>query len=277
MRSRARQPRGAPTQPGPNDAMQDLRGKTALVTGVANKRSIAFAIVERLAQLGVSVAVAYQPVDRDRDEKVRKTVSDACSPDLFVPLDVTVPGSVHGAFHTLRDHWGKLDILVHSIASAKREELGGRSSDISLEGFLFAQRISAYSLIELVREARPLMAAGGSVMALTYIGSQRTTPNYGVMGAAKAALEANVRYLAMELGPERIRVNAISAGPIRTLSASGIKDFLDLLHNAEEKSALKRNVTTEEVGNVAAFLASSLSSGITGQTLYVDAGYNIWG
>ena len=256
--------------------MQDLRGRTALVTGVANKRSIAFAIAERLAQYGVSLAVAYQPMDEDRDEKVRKVIAEI-SPDLVLPLDMTQPGSLDAAFATLKERWGRLDIVVHAIASAKREELGGRTSDISLEGFVLAQRVSAYSLIELARAARPLMAEGGSLITLTYIGSERATRNYNVMGSAKAALEANVRYLAMELGPERIRVNAISAGPIRTLSASGIKDFLDLLHNAEEKSALKRNVTQEEVANAAAFLASSLSSGITGQTLYVDAGYNIWG
>jgi enoyl-[acyl-carrier protein] reductase I len=258
------------------EAMQDLRGKTALVTGVANKRSIAFGIAERLAQYGVSLAVAYQPVDEDRDAKVRK-VLDEISPDLMLPLDVTLPGSTQAAFATLKEHWGRLDVVVHSIASAMREELGGRTSDVSLEGYLLAQRVSAYSLIELVHAARPLMAEGGSVITLSYIGARRATRNYNVMGSAKAALEANVRYLAMELGPERIRVNAVSAGPIRTLSASGIKDFLDLLHNAEEKSALKRNVTTEEVANAAAFLASSLSSGITGQTLYVDGGYNIWG
>lgn len=256
--------------------MQDLRGKTALVTGVANKRSIAWAIAERLAQYGVSLAVAYQPFDEDRDAKVRKQIEEI-SPDLLLPLDVTLPGSLDATVSTLKERWGRLDILVHSIASAKREELNGRSSEISLEGFLLAQRVSAYSLIELVRSARPLMSDGGSVVTLTYIGSERATKNYNVMGSAKAALEANVRYLAMELGRERIRVNAISAGPIRTLSASGIKDFLDLLHNAEEKSALQRNVTQEEVANTAAFLASSLSSGITGQVLFVDGGYNIWG
>jgi enoyl-[acyl-carrier protein] reductase I len=256
--------------------MQDLRGKTALVTGVANKRSIAYAIAERLAQYGASLAVAYQPTDADRDEKVGKLI-DEISPDLRLPLDVSLPGSLDSAFATLRERWGRLDVLVHSIASAKREELGGRTSDITLDGFLLAQRVSAYSLIELVHAARPLMGEGGSVIALTYIGSERATNNYNVMGAAKAALEANVRYLAMELGPERIRVNAISAGPIRTLSASGIRDFLDLLHSAAERSALKRNVTQEEVANATVFLASGLASGITGQTIFVDGGYNIWG
>jgi enoyl-[acyl-carrier protein] reductase I len=256
--------------------MQDLRGKTALVTGVANKRSIASAIAERLAQYGVSLAVAYQPVDDDRDAKVRKVIEEF-SPDLVLPLDVTLPGSLESAFGTLQERWGKLDIVVHAMATSKREELGGRATEISLEGYLLAQRVSAYSLIELARGARPLMKDGGSLITLSYIGAERAARNYNVMGSAKAALEANVRYLAMELGAERIRVNAISAGPIRTLSASGIKDFLDLLHNAKEHSALKRNVTQEEVANAAAFLASGLSSGITGQTIYVDAGYNISG
>jgi enoyl-[acyl-carrier protein] reductase I len=256
--------------------MQDLRGKTALVTGVANKRSIAFAIAERLAMYGASLAVAYQPVDEERDAKVRKILEEI-SPDLMLPLDVSTPGSLEAAFATIREHWGRLDVLVHAIASAKREELGGRTSDVSLEGYLLAQRVSSYSLIELVRATRPLMPDGGSVVTLSYIGSERATRNYNVMGSAKASLEAIVRYLAMELGPEKVRVNAISAGPIRTLSASGIKDFLDLLHNAEERSALKRNVTQEEVANAAVFLASGLSSGITGQTIFVDAGYNIWG
>ncbi len=257
--------------------MQDLRGKTALVTGVANKRSIAFAIAERLAQYGAVLAVAYQPMDhKSTADKLRK-VTEEISPDLLVPLDVTEPDSVRSMFDQIKEKYGRLDVLVHSIASARREELAGRHSDISLEGYLLAQQVSAYSLIQLVRGARPLMGDGGSVITMTYIGSERATSNYNVMGSAKAALEANVRYLAAELGPENIRVNAISAGPIRTLSASGIRDFLGLLHNAAEKSALRRNVTTEEVANAAAFLASELSSGVTGQTLFVDAGYNIWG
>ena len=257
--------------------MQDLKEKTALVTGVANKRSIAFAIAERLAQFGVKLALAYQPLEnKDAEGRLRK-LTKSISPHLLLPLDVSKPASVKGVFDLLEKNFGRVDILVHSIATALREELAGRPSDVSLEGFLLAQQVSAYSLIELTRQARPLMASGGSIITLTFIGSERTTPNYNVMGSAKAALEANMRYLAMELGQEKIRVNAISAGPIRTLSASGIKDFLDLLHNAEEKSALKRNITTGEVANAAAFLASDLSSGITGQILFVDGGFNIWG
>ena len=258
--------------------MQDLQGKSALVTGVANRRSIAYAIAERLAHHGARLAIAYQPAEKSgAEDKIRK-VTDEFGPEFVLPLDVTDPDSVNTLYRTLEETWGHLDILVHSIATAMRDELSGRPSDISLQGYLLAQQVSAYSLIELMRGARPLMTQrGGSVITLTYIGSDRAVPNYNVMGSAKAALEANVRYLAMELGAENIRVNAISAGPIRTVSASGIKDFLGLLHNAAEKAPLKRNVTQEEVAHVAAFLASSLSSGITGQTLFVDAGYNVWG
>lgn len=259
-------------------SMQDLNGKIALVTGVANKRSIAFAIAERLAGHGVSLALAYQPMGKEKsDDKIRRTV-DGLSPELLMPMDVSDETSVQGVFDAIREKWGRLDILVHSMATAKREELGGRTTDISLDGYLLAQHISAYSLIELARHARPLMEEhGGSIMSLTYLGSERVVKNYNVMGSAKASLEANTRYLAMELGEKNIRVNTISAGPIRTLSASGIKDFLDLLHNAAEKSALGRNITQEEVAGVAAFLGSSASSGMTGQILYVDGGYNIWG
>ena len=259
--------------------MQDLKGKTALVTGLANKRSIAYATAERLAAAGVTVAVGFQDTQKDGyAEKIAKLAEDF-SPDLILPMDATDGESMQSAFDTIAKKWGRLDILVHSIASAKREELAGRTSDISLEGYLFAQQVSAYSLIEMVRLARPIMTGngGGSVVALTYLGSERASRNYNVMGSAKAALESNVRYLAMELGEENIRVNSISAGPIRTLSASGIKDFLDLLHNAAEKSALKRNITAEEVANTVAFLGSDMASGITGQNIYVDGGFNIYG
>ncbi|HUJ73234.1 MAG TPA: SDR family oxidoreductase [bacterium] len=258
--------------------MQDLQGKVALVTGIANKRSIAYAIAQDFARYGCRLVLCYQPLGRESElEKVQRLTEDL-APALLLPLDVTDPASVAALFEGIQARLGRLDVLVHSISGAKREELGGRHSDISLEGYLLAQHISAYSLISLVRAARPLLAAqGGSVLTLTYIGSERAARNYNVMGSAKAALEANVRYLARELGPEGIRVNAISAGPIRTVSASGITDFLDLLHQAAKLSALKRNITLEEVAHTASFLASSLSSGITGQTVHVDGGYNIFG
>ncbi|MDH4247580.1 MAG: SDR family oxidoreductase [Deltaproteobacteria bacterium] len=258
--------------------MQDLKGKTALVIGVANRRSIAYAIAEQLTHWGARLAICYQPMEKEHAlERIRKNTEDL-KPELLLPMDVNDSASIAAVFDSIRGSWGRLDVLVHSVASSKREELQGRHSDISREGFLYAQEVSAYSLIELVRGARPLMGPqGGSILTMSYIGAERASINYNVMGAAKAALEANVRYMAMELGPENIRVNAISAGPIRTLSASGVKDFLDIIHNAAEKNALKRNITQEEVAHTAAFLASSLSSGITGQVLHVDGGYNIYG
>lgn len=258
--------------------MQDLKGKIVLVTGIANKRSIAYGIAEDFAKYGSKLVVAYQPTKRDGEvDKIRALVKPL-KPVLFLPMDVSEPASISSLFKKIEKKLGKLNVLVHSIASAKREELGGRFSDISEEGFLFAQAISAYSLINLARAARPLMEKeGGSVVTISYIGAVRAVHNYNVMGSAKAALEANVRYLAKDLGEEGIRVNAVSAGPIRTLSASGIKDFLDLLHQGRDLSALKRNVTRAEVAHTVAFLGSSLSSGITGQIIYVDGGYNNFG
>jgi len=259
-------------------AMQDLQNKVALVTGVANKRSIAFAIAKKLKEYGVQLVLTYLPLDKDNiDQKLMKLMEEL-KPDLMLPLDAGDETSVKAVMAEVEQRFGKLHVLVHSIASAKRDELSGRHLDISWEGFALAQQISSYTLISLTRAAHPLLVKeGGSVITLTYIGAERACPNYNVMGAAKASLEANVRYLAMDLGPENIRVNGLSAGPIRTLSASGIKNFLDLLHNAEEHSPLKRNVELEEVANTAAFLSSQMSSGITGQTIYVDGGYNIYG
>lgn len=258
--------------------MEDLKGKLALVTGIANKRSIAFAIAAELARYGAKLALTYQPLGREGEREKFLALTAGLAPELVLPLDVTDPATLHALFRRIGERFGCLHVLVHSVAWARREELAGRPSDITKDGYLLAQQISAYSLIELVREGRALLAReGGSVLTLTYIGSERTTQNYNVMGMAKSALESAVRYLAMELGPEGVRVNAISAGPIRTLAAAGIKDFLDLMHDAAAHNALKRNVTAEEVGHTAAFLASSLSSGITGQLLYVDGGYNIHG
>jgi len=258
--------------------MNDLNGKIVLVTGIANKRSIAYAVAEDLVAQGARIAIAYLPLERDNAEDKIKKVTQDLRPELLLPMDVARQETVDAAFAAIRSTFGRLDAVLHSLANSKREELGGRHSEISEAGFLLAQQVSAYSLISLTRAARPLMAAdGGSIVAMTYIGSVRACHNYNVMGPAKAALESNVRYLAMELGPEKIRVNAISAGPIRTLSASGIKDFLDLLHNAAEHNALKRNITLEEVAHTATFLAGARSSGITGQVIYVDGGYNIHG
>ena len=258
--------------------MQDLNGKVALVTGIANKRSIAYAIAQDLAAHGARLAIAFLPLDKDSAEGKIEKLTAELKPELLVPLDVTNSESVSSAFEQIKSKLSILHILVHSIAGAKRDDLAGKFYDTSLEGYQLAHNVSAYSLIELVRAARPMMEKeGGSVITLSYIGSVRTTKNYNVMGSAKSALEANVRYLAADLGEEGIRVNAISAGPIRTVSSSGIKDFLNLLHQARDLSALKRNVTQEEVAHTASFLASSYSSGITGQVIYVDGGYNNFG
>lgn len=258
--------------------MLDLKGKAALVTGIANKRSIAYAIATDLAARGAKLAISYLPPDKDSATAKMEKLTEELHPELLVPLDVTSAESVNSAFEQIKGKFSSLHVLVHSIAGAKREELAGKFYDTSLDGYLLAHNVSAYSLIELVRAARPLMEKeGGSVITLSYIGSVRTVKNYNVMGSAKSALEANVRYLAADLGEEGIRVNAISAGPIRTVSSSGIKDFLDLLHMARDNSALKRNVTPQEVAHTVSFLASSLSSGITGQVIYVDGGYNNFG
>ncbi|MFI5399864.1 MAG: enoyl-ACP reductase [SAR324 cluster bacterium] len=257
--------------------MDALQGKIALVTGIANKRSIAYAIAEDFVANGARVAVAYQRLDKDGNEEKIARLTEELKPALLVALDAGDAASIANLADAVRAKLGKLHVLVHAVANARREELAGRHSDTSLDGFLYALNISAYSLIALTRAARPLMTEGGSVLTLSYIGAERAAHNYNVMGSAKAALEANVRYLAMELGPENIRVNAISAGPIRTLSASGIKDFLDLLHQAAQLNALKRNITLEEVAAAATFLAGPRASGITGQVIHVDGGFNIFG
>lgn len=248
------------------------------VTGVANARSIAWACALALAKQGVRVAVSYQPMQREREEEKLRALTAPHGMELL-PLDVEDEASIAAACAALHERWGRLDGLVHGIASAQREELRGRHSQVSRAGYLHAQAVSAYSLIALARAVHPLMlaAGGGAMIALSYIGAYRATHNYNVMGSAKAALESNVRYLAMELGAEQIRVNAVSAGPVRTRSASGISDFLSLLHNAAEKNALQRNVSAEEIAEVCAFLLDPRASGITGQTVYVDGGYNIYG
>ena len=258
--------------------MQDLKNKIALVTGIINKRSIAYAAAEFFSSQGAKLVLTYLPTGKDgEEEKLRKLV-DGMDPALILPLDVTENGSIAALADAIGKKLGRLHILVHSIASAKREELAGRFSATSSEGYLYAHQVSSYSLVDMVNHLRPLMTGeGGSVVTLTYIGSERAAKNYNVMGSAKAALEANVRYLAAELGEENIRVNAVSAGPIRTVSASGVRDFLDLLHMAAQYSPMKRNVTQEEVANTIGFLGSSMSSGITGQVIYVDGGYNIFG
>ena len=242
--------------------------------GVANKRSIAYAIAQKLAEAGCTLAIGYQ------NERL-KSEADALIRDLPNALsfqcDVTRDEEIERSFTELRERYGKLHILVHSVAFAPAEELKNDFLHTTREGFRMAHDISVYSLIALTRAAAPLMIDGGSVMALTYYGSEKVFPNYNVMGVAKAALEATVRYLAASLGPRNIRVNAISAGPIKTLAARGIGDLSVMLKGHAERSPLRRNVEQSEVAGAALYLASDLSSGVTGEVTYVDAGYNVMG
>lgn len=253
-----------------------LTGKRALITGVASDRSIATGITEAFAREGAEIALTYQG---DKLKPRVEALAHAVGGQLVLPLDVTKDNEIDAVFSALNSHWGNVDIVIHSIGFAPRELLqGGYLESVTREGFALAHDISAYSFAALGKAARPLMQGReASLLTLTYLGSNRFIPMYNVMGMAKASLEANVRYMAAELGAEGIRVNGISAGPIKTLAAAGIKGFRGMLGAASNMSALKRNVTIEEVGNTAAFLSSDLASGITGEILYVDAGFNIMG
>ena len=251
----------------------DLQDKTILIFGVANQRSLAWAIAEALGDAGCRLAFTYQG---DRLQKNVTTLTRKYPDAPVIACDVTSDEQIDGVFGRVRRKFGKLDILVHSIAFAPREALDGAFLDTSIEGWRTALEISAYSMINLTRHALPLMENdGGSIVALTYLASQRVVPNYNVMGSAKAALEHSVRQLAFELGPKNIRVNAISAGPLRTLSSRGITGFSEMAAHHREKAPLRRNVEPREVGDAALFLCSEMGSGITGEVLFVDAGYNI--
>jgi enoyl-[acyl-carrier protein] reductase I len=251
-----------------------LAGKRALIFGVANERSIAWGISEALHGAGAKLGFTYQG---ETLEKRVRPLAEGIEADLILPCDVTDQAQVKAVFQQAAERWGGLDILIHSIAFANREDLEGRFVDTGRDGFLKAIEISAYSLVTLAREAAPLMKDGGSIVTLSYYGAEKVVPNYNVMGVAKATLEACVRYLAADLGPDGVRVNAISAGPIKTLAASGVRGFRGMLGTAEERAPLRRNVSQQEVGQTALFLCSEWGAGITGETLYVDAGYNIMG
>jgi enoyl-[acyl-carrier protein] reductase I len=252
-----------------------LEGRHGVVFGVANKRSIAWACAQSLSSQGMRLAFTYMG---ERMEKSVRALADELPGSLVYPCDVTQPETIDAVFESIKNELGHLDTVVHGVAFAKREELQGNFFDTSKEGYMIAHEVSAYSLTAVTRRAMKLMEGrAGSIITLTYIGGERVVPNYNVMGIAKAALEASVRYLAADLGPRNIRVNAISAGPIRTLSASGVQGFSEILDHIEAKSPLRRNITAEEVGDACLFLASDLSRGITGSTLYVDAGYHVMG
>jgi enoyl-[acyl-carrier protein] reductase I len=252
-----------------------LQNKNGVVFGVANKRSIAWATAQALHDAGARLAFTYQG-DRLK-ENVEELTAEAMPGSLLLPCDVTKQEEVDVAFNRIREEFGRLDFLIHSIAFAPREALGGLYVDTERDAFLTALEISAYSLPQLARASAPLMTEGGSIVTMSYYGAEKVVAGYNVMGVAKAALEASTRYLANDLGPRNIRVNAISAGPIQTLSARGVSDFTTMLKHCAERAPLRRNVEAREVGNTALFLCSPMSSGITGEVIYVDCGYNIMG
>jgi len=253
-----------------------LTGKRALITGIASDRSIAYGIAEAMHREGAELAFTYQ------NERLKSRVEKfaaAFGSSIVLPCDVATDAEIEQTFKQLGEHWDGLDIVVHSIAFAPKEQLSGSIvANTTKEGSTLAHDVSAYSFLAMARYARPLMQGrNGSLLALSYLGAVAAIPNYNVMGMAKASLEAAVRYMAYDLGPEGTRVNAVSAGPIRTLAASGIEGFRKMLDHFEKHAPLRRNVTIEEVGNVAAFLSSDLASGITGEITYVDCGWNILG
>ncbi|HML98869.1 MAG TPA: enoyl-ACP reductase [Tepidiformaceae bacterium] len=254
--------------------MGKLEGKTALIFGVANDHSIAWGIAQAFHREGAKLAFSYAMPSL---EKRVRPLAESVGSDFIELCDVTDDAQLDAVFAKAKERLGTIDILVHAIAFANRDDLMGRFVDTSREGFLLAHNVSVYSLVALANRTQELMPNGGSILTLTYYGSQKVAPRYNVMGVAKAALEATTRYLAWDLGPQNIRVNAISAGPIRTLAASGISGFRDYLKQFATIAPLHRNVTIEQVGEAAAFLASDSASGITGDILYVDNGFNIMG
>jgi enoyl-[acyl-carrier protein] reductase I len=256
--------------------MNLLEGKTGIIFGVANKRSIAWAIAQSLAAAGARLAFTYQG---ERLKDGVESLSSTLPESMLLPCDVTVDADITNVFREVESQFGRLDILVHSVAFAPREDLEGDFVNTSREGFKLAHDISAYSLVALARASMPLMekSGGGAVLAMSYYGAEKAVEGYNLMGVAKASLEASVRYLAANLGQRKIRVNAISAGPVNTLAARGIKGFTGMLKHHAEKAPLRRNVELEEIGNAALFLLSDMSSAITGEVMYVDCGYNIIG
>ena len=252
-----------------------LAGKKGIIFGVANKRSIAWASAQVLHAAGAELAFTYQ--GERLKENVEKLVAAEMPGALLLPCDVQNQEEVDAAFATLANDWGRLDFLIHSIAFAPREALEGRFVDTSREAFGTALDISAFSLAQLAKSATPLMSEGGSIVCMSYYGAEKVVASYNVMGVAKAALEACTRYLAADLGPQNIRVNAISAGPLKTLSAKAVSGISGIFSHVAERAPLRRNVEAREVGNAALFLCSDLASAITGETIYVDCGYNIMG
>ena len=256
------------------EAPKLMAGKRGLVLGVANNRSIAWGITKAVTDQGAEVALTYQG---DAIKKRVEPLAAEIGSKLVLPCDVTDEASVDGVFKAIADDWGSLDFLVHAVAYSDKEQLDGRYVDTTLDNFVQTLLVSCYSFTALAKRAEPLMAEGGSLLTLTYYGAEKVMPHYNVMGVAKAALEASVRYLAVDLGRNNIRVNAISAGPIKTLAASGIADFRYILKWNEYNSPLRRTVSIEEVGGGALYLLSDLGRGVTGEVLHIDAGYHVVG
>jgi enoyl-[acyl-carrier protein] reductase I len=251
-----------------------LADRVGLVVGVANKRSISWSIAQAASGLGARLVLTYQ------NERLRENVEDLASTlhdPILAPCDVTNEGELDALFAAIRDRCGRLDFIVHGVAFADRQDLERPFVETAREGFLKALDVSAYSLVALARRGAPLMAQGGSIVTLSYLGAERVFPNYNVMGVAKAALEASVRYLAADLGPKNIRVNAVSAGPIKTLAASGISGFSSILQTYRDRAPLRRTVETSEVADAAMFLLSPAGRGVTGEVLLVDGGYHAMG
>jgi enoyl-[acyl-carrier protein] reductase I len=255
--------------------MMLMQGKKVLVCGVANERSIAWSIAQRLHAEGAELAFSYP---NEAIEKRVAPLAESVGSSVLVPCDVTSDQDVDAMFGALEQKWGTLDAVVHSIAFAQREELKGRFLETSREGFRLALDISAFSLVALAKRAEPSLAKnGGAMLTLTYFGAEKVLPHYNVMGVAKSALEACVRYLAPDLGASGIRINALSAGPMKTLSSAGISGFKTMLHHHAERAPLQRNTTGEDVASTALYLLSDLSTGVTGEVVHVDCGYNILG
>jgi enoyl-[acyl-carrier protein] reductase I len=252
-----------------------LTGKKGLVLGVANKRSLAWAIAKRASEAGAELALTFQ--GERLEENVRELAGTLDKESQILPCDVTADDQVDALFAKIRESMGRIDFVVHAAAFAPPEALSEPFVQTSREAFRMALDISAYSLVSLARGAHPLMTEGGSIVTLTYLGAERVFPNYNVMGVAKAALECSVRYLASDLGPRNIRVNAISAGPVKTLAAKGISGFSDILGVYRERAPLRRNTESSEVGDTGLFLISDAARGITGEVLYVDGGYHVMG
>jgi enoyl-[acyl-carrier protein] reductase I len=251
-----------------------MQGKRGLIMGLANDRSLAWGIARALADQGAELAFSYQG---ESLEKRVRPLAEQVGSDFLIDCDVSSMDALDTAFAQLQERWGQLDFLVHAIGFSDKNELRGKFVDTTVDNFLMTMNISVYSFVAVTQRARAMMKPGGSVLTLTYYGAEKVIPHYNVMGVAKAALESSVKYLAMDLGPEGIRVNAVSAGPIKTLAASGIGDFRYILKWNEYNSPLRRNVTIEDVGGAALYLLSDLASGVTGEIHHVDAGYNVVG